>query len=83
LLLVEPSARGLGLGSILVKECVAFAASHGYRKVRLWTQSCLDSARRIYESAGFRLIESKPHHSWGYDLVSQTWELRVPGRGPG
>jgi GNAT superfamily N-acetyltransferase len=83
LLLVEPSARGLGLGRALVKECVDFAVTHRYRKVRLWTQDCLHSARRIYEAAGFQLIESKPHHSWGFDLVSQTWELELTARTAG
>jgi hypothetical protein len=56
---------------------VDFARAHGYGKVRLWTQDCLHSARRLYVAAGFVLIEEKPHHSWGYDLVSQTWELSM------
>jgi N-acetylglutamate synthase-like GNAT family acetyltransferase len=78
LLLVEPSARGLGIGARLVAECVAFARQAGYRSVRLWTQRGLDAARHVYEKAGFRLIEQTPHTSWGHKLVAQVWELRLP-----
>ena len=75
LLLVEPAARGLGIGKRLVDECVRFARQVGYRKITLWTQSSLHAARGIYEKAGFRLVEQKKHHSWGHDLVAETWDL--------
>jgi DNA-binding MarR family transcriptional regulator/GNAT superfamily N-acetyltransferase len=75
LFLVEPSARGLGIGSRLVEECLRFARSAGYRAVRLWTQSELLAARRIYARAGFTCVAEEPHHSFGHDLVAETWEL--------
>jgi GNAT superfamily N-acetyltransferase len=78
LLLVEPSARSLGIGKRLVQECVRFARQIGYKKIILWTQSELLAARRIYEHTGFHLVEKKPHQSWGRkDLVSETWELKL------
>jgi DNA-binding MarR family transcriptional regulator/GNAT superfamily N-acetyltransferase len=77
MLYVEPEARGLGLGQRLVDECVRFARQAGYRKITLWTQSVLVAARRIYEATGFELVASQPSHSFGQDLVSETWELTL------
>jgi GNAT superfamily N-acetyltransferase len=78
LLLVEPSARGLGIGRRLVSECLDFARHAGYTHVVLWTQSELHEARRLYEGAGFRRIAQTPHRSWGRnDLVAETWKLRL------
>jgi DNA-binding MarR family transcriptional regulator/GNAT superfamily N-acetyltransferase len=77
LLHVEPQARGLGIGKRLVDECVRFARQAGYEKLSLWTQSILLAARHIYKQAGFRLVREEPHHSFGKDLVAETWELNV------
>jgi DNA-binding MarR family transcriptional regulator/N-acetylglutamate synthase-like GNAT family acetyltransferase len=77
LLLVEPSARGLGIGGRLVEECVRFARQAGYRKITLWTQSILDAARAIYRKGGFHLVKRERHRSFGQKLVGETWELTL------
>lgn len=77
LLLVEPKARGLGLGTRLVEECIRFARRSGYQKLMLWTNSILVEARHIYQKTGFILTEQEAHHSFGHDLVGETWELTL------
>ena len=78
LLVVEPQARGLGVGKRLVSECVSFAREAGYQKILLWTQSELHAARHLYELAGFKRIAEEPHQNWGRnDLVAETWELKL------
>ena len=77
LLLVDPAGRGQRLGHRLVGECIAFAKACGYRKITLWTQSILVAARNIYQEAGFKLVATEPHRSFGQDLVGETWELEL------
>ncbi|EHR71697.1 putative acetyltransferase [Burkholderiales bacterium JOSHI_001] len=85
LLLVDPRARGLGLGDALVTECERFARAAGYRGLRLWTQSMLLPARAIYARHGYELKGTEPHHSFGHDLVGEVWEkpLDAPGTAHG
>jgi DNA-binding MarR family transcriptional regulator/GNAT superfamily N-acetyltransferase len=77
LLLIEPHARGAGLGKRLVGECIAFARARGYRKLVLWTQSNLAAARHIYQAAGFRLAKAYRHREFGYDLTGESWQLKL------
>jgi DNA-binding MarR family transcriptional regulator/GNAT superfamily N-acetyltransferase len=77
LLLVDPKARGRGLGARLVDECLRFARRAGYNKVTLWTHSVLTAARHIYEKAGFKLMRSEPHKDWGPPVVSEHWDLEL------
>jgi DNA-binding MarR family transcriptional regulator/GNAT superfamily N-acetyltransferase len=77
LLLVDPAGRGQRLGQRLVAECIAFAQACGYRKITLWTQSILVAARKIYQDAGFKLVATEPHRSFGQSLVGETWEREL------
>jgi DNA-binding MarR family transcriptional regulator/GNAT superfamily N-acetyltransferase len=77
LLLVEPAARGLGLGARLVDECMAFARQAGYRTIVLWTQDILHAAQHIYHKAGFQLVREEPHNAFGIPMTGQIWELRL------
>jgi DNA-binding MarR family transcriptional regulator/GNAT superfamily N-acetyltransferase len=77
LLLVEPAARGLGIGARLVDESVRFARGCGYRKITLWTHSVLTAARHVYQQAGFQLTSSEPRQSWGQDVISEHWDLQL------
>jgi len=82
MLLVEPTARGLHIGERLVDECTRFAQQSGYRTIRLWTNSILSAARRLYQKAGYVMVGSEPHRSFGRALVGETWELKLPPPSP-
>jgi GNAT superfamily N-acetyltransferase len=75
MLYVEPAARGLGIGRRLVEECIRLARQTGYRKMTLWTQSNLSAARAIYEKCGFHLVHEEANHSFGHNLIAETWEM--------
>lgn len=77
MLILTPQARGLGLGARLTDECIAFARSRGYKKMTLWTNSCLEAARGIYAKRGFQRVKSEPYRGFGQDLLGETWELRL------
>ncbi len=77
MLYVEPQVRGLGIGQRLVDECIQFARTAGYKKIVLWTNSILTAARHIYVKTGFHLVKEESHHSFGHDLVGETWELKL------
>ena len=75
MLILTPEARGLGLGARLTEECITFARAKGYKKMRLWTNNCLDTARAIYAKRGFKLIKSVPYEGFGQNPIGETWEL--------
>ena len=77
LLILDPKARGQGLGRRMTRACIRFARRAGYRKIVLWTQSHLDAARRIYRAEGFRKVRKAPHRSFGKQLVGEYWELKL------
>jgi GNAT superfamily N-acetyltransferase len=78
ILLVHPGSRGQGVGTRLVRTCLDFARQAGYQRIDLWTNDVLESARRIYQGAGFELTAQEPHHSFGHDLIGQTWSRPLP-----
>lgn len=77
MLILTPQARGVGLGGRLTDECLAFARQKGYKKIVLWTNSCLTAARALYRKRGFELIKSEPYRGFGQDLVGETWTLKL------
>lgn len=77
MLIVDPRARGLGIGARLVEECIRFARRSDYKRLTLWTNSILLAARQIYVNAGFRMVHAEPHHSFGHDLIGETWDLKL------
>lgn len=83
MLLVHPKARGLGIGKRLVEECIRFAKQKGYKKITLWTNDILTTARRIYQQAGFKLMAEERHHSFGHHMMGETWELELVGAAVG
>ncbi len=83
LLLVEPKARGLGIGRALVEQCIEFARAAGYSTMTLWTQSVLTGARKIYRDQGFKRVATAQHREWGVDVVGETWEISLSPVGGG
>jgi len=75
MLLVDPKARGIGIGKRLVEECIRFAQQRGYKRMTLWTNDILVAAVHIYKQCGFKLVSEERHHSFGHEMVGQTWEL--------
>ena len=76
MLYVEPQTRGQGVGTVLVAQAVGFARANGFERMRLWTHTIQDSARRIYAAAGFAIVETMPEHNFGKDMTGEIWEMR-------